>query len=200
MAKIKCSICSYQFNIWYTGNPVTILNEFFRGASQKAVLARQGARMASGWHCITGRSPLQHQFAQSTEVVIERFQTQLNSCAVKIPRGLFKLRNITILALNQMWTIMFVNKDWGVENYSMNRPFRKSVDLLIEERTSTRAHSRRHSAAVFYLNIRKSSFSRCPRSSLQSCCDRLLRNCFMTQRSASSFWPRGRRDCSMERG
>ena len=85
LAKIKCSICSYQFNIWYTGIPVTILNEFFRGASQKAVLARQGARMASGLHCITRRSPLQHKFAQSTEVVIERLQTQLNSCAVKIP-------------------------------------------------------------------------------------------------------------------
>ena len=63
LAKIKCSICSYQFNIWYTGNPVTILNEFFRGASQKVVLAQQGARMASGWHYITGRSPLHHKFA-----------------------------------------------------------------------------------------------------------------------------------------
>ena len=69
LAKIKCSICSYQFNIWYTGNPVTILNEFFRGAFQKAVLARQGARMASGWHYFTGRSPLHHKFTTLSQLV-----------------------------------------------------------------------------------------------------------------------------------
>ena len=57
LAKIKCSICSYQFNIWYTGIPVTILNEFFWGAVLKAVLARQGTRMASVLHLCTGRSP-----------------------------------------------------------------------------------------------------------------------------------------------
>ena len=35
------------------------------------------------------------------------------------------------------------------------------------------------------------SFSRCPRLSLQSCCDRFLRKYLMTQRSASSFGPAG---------
>jgi len=72
----------------------------------------------------------------------------------------------------------------------MKRPFRKSLYLLIGERTRTRAHSRRHSAAVFYLNVFP-SFSRCPRSSLQSCWDRFLRNCVMAQRSATSFGPVG---------
>ena len=73
----------------------------------------------------------------------------------------------------------------------MNRPFRKSWYLLIGERTRTRAHSRRNSAAVFYLHKIKPSFSRCLRTSLQSCCDRFLRKCLMTQRSASSFGPAG---------
>ena len=63
--------------------------------------------------------------------------------------------------------------------------------LRIGARTRTRAHSRRNSAAVFYLHKIKPSFSRCLRTSLQSCCDRFLRKCLMTQRSASSFGPAG---------
>ena len=41
LAKIKCSICSYQFNIWYTGNAqYSILNEFFLGCFHQSVLAQ----------------------------------------------------------------------------------------------------------------------------------------------------------------
>jgi hypothetical protein len=40
LAKIKCSICSYQFNIWYVGHALTlILNLFFVGEGPPQWLA-----------------------------------------------------------------------------------------------------------------------------------------------------------------
>ena len=58
LAKIKCSICSYQFNIWYTGNvQYSILNEFFRGDSSYLCL-HSGTEDGRGRAQRTGRPPL----------------------------------------------------------------------------------------------------------------------------------------------
>ena len=52
---------------------------------------------------------------------------------------------------------------------------------------------------VFGLNKLKPTFSRRPRTSLQSCPDRVSKNRFMTRRSATTFGPAGCADCSMAR-
>ena len=57
LAKIKCSICSYQFNIWYTGNAqYSILNEFFWGASINLCL-HSGSKDGRGQAQRRGRPP-----------------------------------------------------------------------------------------------------------------------------------------------
>ena len=60
LAKIKCSICSYQFNIWYTGNvQYSILNEFFWGASTNLCL-HSGSKDGRGQAQCRRRPPLSY--------------------------------------------------------------------------------------------------------------------------------------------
>ena len=73
----------------------------------------------------------------------------------------------------------------------MNRPFRKSAYLLIGERTRNRAHSRRHSAAVFYLHkILITLIFPLPAIVPSKLSSKFLRKC-VTQISTSSFGPAG---------
>ena len=67
LAKIKCSICSYQFNIWYTGNAqYSILNEFFWGATTELCL-HSGSKDGHGQAQRRGRPPLSLHSAQFVE-------------------------------------------------------------------------------------------------------------------------------------
>ena len=60
LAKIKCSICSYQFNIWYTGNAqYSILNEFFWGATTELCL-HSGSKDGRGQAQCRRRPPLSY--------------------------------------------------------------------------------------------------------------------------------------------
>ena len=72
--------------------------------------------------------------------------------------------------------------------------FWKSVNLLIGERTRTRAHSRRHSAAVFYLNNSNPHFPVARERPFK-----VKRHIFEKMRRDADIrlivWPRGRRDC-----
>ena len=76
-------------------------------------------------------------------------------------------------------------------NYLINRPFENQC-ICAYEHEHAHVHTRGEiEPRCFYLHKIKPSFSRCLRTSLQSCCDRFLRKCLMTQRSASSFGPAG---------